>query len=252
MSRGGFDHGTPVCVVCEAEFDFLVVRELFERVARESVDWLDGHELDDFFHFCSDEARPFYMWSRVGQLGEKLPFRKQGRVSEGPGAVAAKRAVNLVISQHSALRDRGIILLVLDADKRPDREEGLKAAQAANAFLRERVVVGCANSKIECWCLCCLEDSDVPADRLAAVRRNLGYNPLQKAHELTARQNDNKAKHVAKKVLADLLGDDVDAYRAGIASMPLRRMREKGTEVSIASFVAELSQALNSWKKRPG
>jgi hypothetical protein len=234
-------------VVCEAAADFRTATGLVERIIREQVDWVDQHLLDN----CplwrgTDEARPYLLWSEVPKLAEEAgipPIRGNfdGRPAE-PDARTALRALRLLKLKNAGRQLDGV-LLIRDDDRDTRRRTGLEQGRDAEHELRDRVVIGLAHCKRECWVLAGFDPAHPDEeDRLAAVRAELGFDPRIGAHQLTAKHDADRRS--AKRVLGVLTQDDADREEFCWKEAPLATLRERGRETGLVEFLDEVSSRI--------
>ena len=84
------------------------------------------------------------------------------------------------------------VLLIRDDDRQVDRRRGLEQVRHASP-LAERIVIGLAHTKRECWVLAGFEArDDQERELLAEIRRELGFDPCIQAEQLTAIHDHDK------------------------------------------------------------
>jgi hypothetical protein len=79
-------------------------------------------------------------------------------------------------------------------------------------------------------------------DRLADLRRELGFSPTMDAHRLDS--NDEQAKRSSKRVLRILTLDDRDRERRCWTETPLETLRARGAAAGLSDFLDEVKQHL--------
>lgn len=252
MSQVGQDNRLPVCFVCEASFDYRVARTLFERVARAKVSWLADADLDHHFRFIEFDGQGFLAWKDVPRVIRDLGLvvRVTGNTLDKGLADyhATYRALTALRQRDVTLRSRGIVVFLRDLDNQPERREGIRRAYDA---VREkhgspRGAAGCPNTKVECWCLAAYPRDRVSREKFEQVRQRLSFDPLTNAHQLSVTGSEKSdARNDAKRVLSDLLGNTIDEHMRGIVSTDLSTLKDRGTDVSISSFLQSLEEALD-------
>ncbi len=233
-------------VVCEARADFKTASGLAERIIREHVNWVDDDLLDDcpLWH-GRDLAQPYLLWKEVPDLAREAGIRSHGHFDgqpAEPNAHAAQRALRYLKRKHST-RPLDGVLLIRDDDRDPGRRVGLEQARDAEHDIRERIVIGLARCKRECWVLGGYDPADAREEEiLAKVRADLGFNPCLDAHQLTAKHDPDRRS--AKRVLGVLTRDDTNREAKCWEQAPLNRLRERGEESGLADFMAEVESHL--------
>ncbi len=234
-------------VVCEAAADFRTATTLAERVIRERVDWVD----EESFAHCplwhgSDQARPYILWTEIGDLASAAGIRAHGHFGDQPGehdAYSARRALLLFKKWKLAGRPLDGVLLLRDDDRDASRRIGLEQASKVNHGFGDRVVVGLARCVRESWALVGYDPADSgEAELLNEVRTELGYDPRSNSHELKAKHISDKRS--AKRVLGILTRHDQDREARCWEHAPLDRLRERGRESGLADFLDEIRSRL--------
>lgn len=186
-------------IVCEARNDFLTASELVDRVVCGSVEWIEPEFLDslrDYSIPTGDE--PFLTWKRVKGLAKESRLLPRGLIDGRPGDLDAQQTRRALYYIESNWPKVDGILLIRDDDRLVERRSGLEQARAASS-LRERIVIGLAHTKRECWVLAGFEPIDEKEQELLVeLRRELGFDPCIKAEELTAIHDHDKRS--AKRV----------------------------------------------------
>jgi hypothetical protein len=230
-------------VVCEARADFLTASELADRVFCDSVDWIEPDNLDFLrsYNGCPGDE-PFLTWKRVKALAKGSGLRPRGFIEGQPLELDAAQARRALMFIESTWPDVDGILLIRDDDRLTDRRIGLEQARAT-ARLQERVVIGLAHIKRECWVLAGFEPTDdLENDRLSNVKQELGFDPRARAEELTAKHdNDHRS---AKRVLYRLVQDDWDQEAACWKTASLELLRERGRQTGLHQYLGEVEQRL--------
>jgi hypothetical protein len=239
---------------CEAPADFRITRDLVDRVVREKgpawvADVLDAAPDGIRVYHADSGGNQFFDVHHLDQYASQLGVRATyGHFDGRPGAAGALMARTVFLLVRALAKARGsvdAVLLVWDMDDRPeDRRAGLRQARdEAQAWASFRIVLGCPNPKREAWVLAGFDAADPDeADRLAELRRQLGFHPNVDAHRLTA--GDEQAKRSVKRVLRALtLGDQSREVRCWLDA-PLDRLRDRGTDTGLCAFLDEIEQHL--------
>jgi hypothetical protein len=230
-------------VVCEARADFLTSTELADRVLCDSIDWVEPEMLEhhrSYSGYASDE--PFLTWMRVKTLARESGIRPRGFIEGEPADMDAEQARRSLIFIESRWPGVDAILLIRDDDRQVDRRRGLEQARAASP-LRDRIVIGLAHTKRECWVLAGFEPcNDQERSLLAAIRQDLGFDPREQAEQLTAIHDHDKRS--AKRVLRHLVQEDPDRETACWKQTPLQLLRDRGGHTGLRQFLDEIEGRL--------
>lgn len=240
-------------VFCEARADFQIARDLVDRILREVgepwvADVMDGAP-DGVRTYVPDGDREFFgvhrLTSYVRTLGVRVPH---GHFDGRPGAADAvmARTVYAVVHamQKSLAEPIDAVVIVRDLDNDPSRRTGLEQARReAESWARFRAVIGCANIMREAWVLAGFdpERSD-EMDRLAELRRELGFSPTDHAHRLDS--NNEQARHSPKRVLRHLSGGEWEREARCWQVTPLETLRTRCPESGLTAFLVEIETAL--------
>ncbi len=227
-------------VVHEAEADFQTATELADRALCDAINWLDEdlvpHQRTWIDHTTSGDR---LFWKRIRQLALDAGITPMGFFEGEPGhpdAAAARRALFFLRWEFP---DLDAIVLIRDQDDQPERRDGLEQArkQDHGGIV---IVVGLAVVERECWVLSGYDPRDeAESARLAEQRRQLGFDPRERSHDLTACKDDH-AIHSAKRVLRELSGDDRDRERCCWRETPLTTLRDRGGENGLAAYLEEV------------
>jgi hypothetical protein len=187
-------------VVCEARADFLTSSELADRVLCDSIDWVEPEMLEHHRSYKGHASEgPFLTWMRVKTLARDLGIRPRGFIGGEPADLDAAQARRSLIFIESKWPGMDAVLLIRDDDRRVDRRRGLEQARAVSP-LHDRIVIGLAHTKRECWVLAGFEPcNDQERALLAEIRQELGFDPREQAEQLTAIHDHDKRS--AKRVL---------------------------------------------------
>ncbi len=230
---------TKIVVVCEAKADFTIASELADRTACELVDWIEPELLDDLREYVGvDDARNFITWANVKSLAKAAGIQIRGHFDGAPGALdaqATRRALRFVLV---SIRDLDAVFLIRDDDNTGQRRKGLEQGRNENAF-RDRIVIGVAQCKRECWVLAgFLPQDSVEHKRLQTLREELGMDPTLHAESLSA-MHDHDVKS-AKRVLGILTDHDWDREVTCWRTTDLAILRQSGRQTGIVEYLDEL------------
>jgi hypothetical protein len=230
-------------VVCEARADFLISSQLADRVLCESIDWIEPEMLD--YHRRYDglsHDEPFLTWSDAKDLAKEVRILPRGFIGGEPAdldAEQARRAPALIEARWPTVEG---VLLIRDDDRQKDRRRGLDQARAA-ARLHERIVIGLAHTKRECWVLAGFEPRDDQERALhAEIRQELGFDPCLQPEQLTAIHDHDKRS--AKRVLKHLVQGDPDREAACWRHAPLALLRDRGGQTGLREYLQEIQERL--------
>lgn len=244
-------------VVCEAHADFRVASELADRVFCARVDWLDEALLPALRSWTETEPeRPFLRWQDLDRVAaaRRLRLRPRSRFSGEPGAADAAAADKAL--QLAALLSRDatptVVLLIRDTDDQSDRRRGL--AQASNPDAGRtwpfKVLIGLAHPKREAWVLAGFEPRDPDEHaRLQTLRTELGHDPCDGSHQLTARTPGSKRD--AKRILAFLTADDPQREAICWQETPLERLEARGEANGLAAYLGAVNAEIVPLLGRP-
>lgn len=224
-------------VVCEARRDWEVASGLADRIARQ----LRGAQLELAAHrswIPWRSSHPFLRWASVRDEARREGVRALGRFggeAGAPDASAARHALLLWAKLHP---DLDAVFLIRDTDCDEGRLKGLTQAAHANPWPFQ-VIVGCAESKLECWLLSGFDPTDeAEQTRLQEERRFLGFDPTEKSHLLRAATKG--AKTNAKEALERLTIGDESRKRACWDTTPIDTLERRGTENGLSEYLRAL------------
>ena len=234
-------------VVCEARADFRTATSLAERVIRERVDWVDEDLLTDCrLWWAWDDANPFLLWADAKALAREAGIPPShghfdGRPAD-PDPHAARRALRLLRWKNGG-RPLDGVLLIRDDDGEARRRSGLEQAREAETHIQDGIVISLARSKRECWVLAGYDPGDPgEIELLAEIRAELGFDPREGSHQLTAKHDQDKRS--AKRVLGILTGSDWEREARCWEQSPLDLLRERGRGSGLADFLDEVVSRL--------
>jgi hypothetical protein len=230
-------------VVCEAEADFRTATKLAERVLIEKLSWLEEVlETCPIWHGM-DEGRPYLLWREVKGYADEFRIKAHGHFGEQPAepdAHVARRAL-LVLKRFHRDRPPDGVLLIRDDDRQTERRFGLEQARDESEW-RASIVIGLAHCKRESWVLAGFEPDDEEGARLAAIRAELGFDPVTSAHELTAKHDYDKRS--AKRVLAHLTNGDHERESRCWEQADLRGLEARGKQSGLTDYLSEVRDRL--------
>jgi hypothetical protein len=173
--------------------------------------------------------------------------RHPGYFGGKPGAANARMARKAFLLTRR-LRQKGepiaAIVLVVDMDGyAKDRKQGLEQARTAGDWTDFKIVIGCPDLEREAWVINGFEPQD-EAERalILELRKELGFSPVERAHELTAQ--DDSSKKSAKRVLKVLTGGSRDREAACWMKTPLATLQKQGEGSGLTAFLAEVKDTI--------
>jgi hypothetical protein len=230
-------------VVHEARADFRTATELADRVLCEAINWLDEDLLvhqRDWREFSPSGSR--LAWTEIKQLALDAGITPMGHFNGEPGLPDAAIARKAILFLRNELPDLNAIVLIRDRDDQPERRGGLEQARSQAHGIP--IVVGLGVVERESWVVSGYDpQNELERARLQQERNQLGFNPCEQSHELTACKDDN-AKRSPKRVLRSLSGDDRERERRCWADSPLEMLRQRGGENGLAAYLQEIRDRL--------
>lgn len=227
-------------VVHEAEADFQTATELADRVLVEAIEWLDEDLIADQREWIAAVAGGRRLtWTGIKQLAQEAGIRVHGHFESEPALPDAAAARRAILFLRKAIPELNVIMLIRDQDDEPERRAGLEQARAQDRS-GIVIVVGLAVVERESWVISGYEPQDEgESDRLEQERKNLGFDPRMRSHELTACKNDH-ALRSPKRVLKVLSGDDRERECRCWCDTDLRVLRERGGMNGLATYLEEV------------
>lgn len=231
-------------VVYEAEADFTTATELADRVLVREIEWLDNSLLVSQREWLdkSQDGAPF-KWKTIPQKARECGIRVRGHFDGEPGladAKAARRAIEYVMYQHESV---DALLLVRDLDDQNERRDGLEQARHESKIACP-LVIGAAVPERESWVICGFDpEDDSEIERLQSERQNLGFDPRDRSHELTACKDSN-AKRSPKRVLAVLTDGDIERQQRCWRESNIEVLEQRGQENGLRDYLDEVKSTL--------
>jgi hypothetical protein len=116
---------------------------------------------------------------------------------------------------------------------------GLEQARRQEAD-RLPVVVGLAIVERESWVISGFDpENQGEVQILATETQNLGFNPCERSHELTACKND-QAKRSPKRVLSVLTASDGERQRRCWQEAPMHALESRGQGNGLSEYLKEI------------
>lgn len=224
-------------LVVEAPADGTTTTTLIDRCLVERIDWLEAEHLEHLRAWRGIEpSTELTLWQHTTTLAKRHRVVPMGFFDGNPGEHDARLA-RRVLLLFAKLGMPDLVVLVHDADDRPDRRDGFEQARRSTP-MPERIVIGIANPEREAWVLA----GFVPCDEreqsaLASERQRLGFDPTLHPHELRG-----NAKRSAKTALASLVGGDERREHLCLTEPPLTHLRQRGEHTGLAAFLDEIDE----------
>lgn len=174
------------------------------------------------------------------------PVKLRGFIDGKPREAESKRWELLLLALLSGSPKPDVVLVAKDTDGAPAALNGLR--QAAGRFTDHRIVIAAPHRDAECWLVAGVEPtSDRERESLAAVQRDLSFNPLTESDRLTGQPNDapTDAKRVLRRLLCldvasrPLTPDELREHHPRLLS-DLERLRQRGERSGLTAFLDAL------------
>lgn len=230
-------------VVCEAKADFVISTELADRVFCDRIDWIEAEMIDAYRQYEGrDQDQHFLTWFDVKSLARETGIRVRGFIEGQPPELDAQQAQKAIRIIDVKWPEFAGILLIRDDDGQTNRRRGLEQARSESSR-SQKIVIGLAHTKRECWVLAGFEpNDDDESARLANVRQKLGFDPRLHAHRLTAKHDPDTRS--AKAVLAKLVEGHHDREATCWRNTSLEILRERGRKTGLAQYLEEVETRL--------
>ncbi len=235
-----------IAVVGEARADQNIVIDTIHRMCVEAVDWLEAELLEHQFEWITELSLngpplPLY-WANIKRLADVVGINPRGYFLGQPGLLDARTARTAILLLERHVSDIKAIILIRDADKLRQRSRGIEQARIATSSVVCLIAV--PNPERECWVISGFDpDGDAEKSRFAQLRQELGFNPNEKSHELTATSVDTAIKS-PKRVLRMLSGGDWDRERVCWQNTPTALLDKRGKGNGLADFQEEVRQQI--------
>jgi hypothetical protein len=226
-------------VVHEAEADFHTATELADRVLIDAIEWLDEDLIADQREWVGTVPVDRRLtWKAIPQLAREIGIKAHGHFDGQAGEADAAAARRAILYLKEVIPDLTAVVLIRDQDDQPERRIGLEQARGQDHG-GTVIVVGLAVVMREAWVMSGFDPVDAEeTTRLDAERQTLGFDPRNRSHELTAK--DEQATRSPKRVLRSLSGDDRGRERQCWAITSLEVLRERGGENGLAAYLHEI------------
>ncbi|WP_437961936.1 hypothetical protein WME76_21335 [Sorangium sp. So ce119] len=227
-------------MVVEGPDDARTVPGLVDGVLTNAFSVPEG-EIGQARSYCGIElGASCVTWSSVHRC--RAP-RKHGHFRGKPALEDARTAVLALRGFVAREPQPRVVVLVRDSDGREaERRQGLEQARQDAGWPFE-VILGVAHPMRECWVLAgFIPGTEPEIDSLADLRKELGFDPTARSHELDA--SSKTAKKSPKRVLVRLAGGEHEREARCWTEPPLDRLRERGRNNGLAAFLSEVEDHL--------
>lgn len=134
------------------------------------------------------------------------------------------------------------VVLLRDDDNQKERRDGLEQARK-ESNVDVPIVIGLAHTKRECWVLAGFEPRSVEEEQhLAAVRKQIGFDPTAHAERLAAKHDSDT--HSAKRILGVLTEGDKDRETQCWQITELDTLKTRGENSGLKSYLVEVEETL--------
>lgn len=231
-------------LVVEGPSDARTIPNVVDRILMHEV---AGHDeslknIRTFGGFAAEST--FFAWRNVVHEAKGRVPRKHGPFSGASTVEDARTAWYALQCFVGRDPQPDAVLLVRDSDtKQDDRRKGLEQARV-EADWPFPVLIGVAHVMTECWVL----SAFVPQDKkeiaaLAALRKELGFDPTVRSEDLTA--SNETAKKSPKRVLSTLTRGDEEREAQCWLDADADKLRARGAKNGLTDFVCEVEERLS-------
>ncbi len=234
---------TLIVVVCEAAADQRTARTLADRILCSRLSWVEPTMLAAVRQWTGVRADSDFMsWSSVPREAKERGIRAHGHFEGIPGALDAQAGRRALLVVRTLKPCPQAVLLIRDSDGKPERRIGLEQARDSGQW-SFAVVIGVAHVKLECWLLAaCDVSSQGTGGCLRELSRELGFDPCEASHRLTAQEAS--AKRSAKRVLGVLCGGDLPSAESWIETADLELLKRRGAKNGLQAYLGEVADRL--------
>lgn len=239
---------------CEAPADFTIASNLIDRVLRACGPAWVGDVLDPApegvrsWH-PDQRGNRFFDLHRIDRYLADLHVKpRYGHFDGEPGAdgaAATRNAMQIAAHLIDAGDEIDAVVVIWDLDDAPEeRLKGLaQASGEASRWDLFEIVIGCPNAMREAWVLAgFVVEDEGERQRLAELRRELGFDPTEHAHRLDS--NDEQAKRSPKRVLRVLSEDDHRREERCWRETPLDVLKARGGDNGLADYLDQIERVI--------
>ena len=248
------EDGTPSFyfgLVCEGPADARTVKPLLRRVYEAEIDWLRGR-FDEFVGWTGVKPHhDFTKWSGsdgVHELAKQRNITAFGDFTGQEGraeALQAKKALRLFISETLRREENFellVVVLIRDTDGNTSCRAGMEQARK-DSNTNFEIVLGLPHPMRECWVLTGLSaEDDEDREHLEDLRRELGFDPTEEAHRLTARtRTAKKNPHRVVERLIDESGPaKTERENRAISNLSIDPATHSGEKTGLKDFLEDI------------
>lgn len=232
-----------LAIVCEADADRAIATGLTDRVLCAHAEWIEPVVLDAYREWRGLSAgEPYLKIHQVPARARERKLRAHGHFESIPGEPMAHVARLAFLLLASADKHVDAVVILIDSDDDPARRKGLLQAREVRPWPFP-IIIGVAHAKRECWVLGgYIAEDELEAERIKALRQELGFDPCKVPHELTAQGDVDKRS--AKRILAILSQGNHLRETACWQETNLATLVETGQATGLADYVAEVRERL--------
>lgn len=247
---------TSLCIVYEDRADAEIATYLADRVIAESVSWLDlepnqllqadDSPLNSLREWIREYRGRRLKWSEMDELAAEIKLPKLRGFFNGEKGLAdarsGRRALRVVTQLFGNL---GATVLMRDSDQDESRRAGLEQARQEHCRQPDAfpVVIGVAVTMRECWVLSgFIAKTQTEETTLETERQRLGFNPLERSEELTAK-NDNDDRS-AKRVLKCFINSNPEREKECWMTTPTNHLCHCGANNGLSEYLDEIERIL--------
>lgn len=249
---------TSICIVYEDRADAEIATYLADRVLADSLSWLekepnqdlqaDDSPLNSLREWIREYKGRRLKWSEMDDLATESRLPKLRGFFDGQKGLAdarsARRALRVVTQLFGNL---GATVLMRDSDQDESRRAGLEQARQEHCRQPDAfpVVIGVANVKKECWVLSgFIARTQAEETTLETERQKLGFNPLTRSEELTAKHDPDNDLRSAKRVLKQFTDSNAERERECWMTTPMNHLRGCGANNGLSEYLDEIERIL--------
>ena len=242
---------TSICIVYEDRADADIATYLADRVLADSVSWLerepnqdlqaDDSPLNALREWIREYKGRRLKWSEIDDLAAEIRLPKLRGFFDGQKGVAdarsARRALRVLTQLFGNI---GAAVLMRDSDQDKSRRAGLEQARHEHCRQPDAfpVVIGVANIKRECWVLSgFIARTQAEETALETERQKLGFNPLTRSEELTAKHDPDNDLRSAKRVLKQFTDSNAERERECWTTTPMNHLRGCGANNGLSEYL---------------
>lgn len=241
----------------DARMAFLLANQIFEKEGPSWMEkdylprWIDLH--GNGYHYEAEDAPPLPKCTQWVQLdednfdGKFLRSIRRDLTGKGKGfdySRAHKAKLLFIQLRKTQSVDALILIRDLDSDHPLPRRNSLE--QVRNESPSLVIVLATPYPNQEAWVLNLFQPTETEKTILAALRKELGFDPCQKPEELTAK--DETAKRSAKRVVRELTGGSRERKEQCWQETQLSVLGndddERGKETNLKAYLKEVREHL--------